>query len=42
MLARSVALHRQLAAEFPALRRRYRAAAPQLTDRTGWKRVFDA
>ncbi|HKS51502.1 MAG TPA: glycosyltransferase [Pseudonocardiaceae bacterium] len=42
MLARSVALHRQLAAEFPALRKRYRAAAPQLTDRTGWKRVFDA
>jgi galactofuranosylgalactofuranosylrhamnosyl-N-acetylglucosaminyl-diphospho-decaprenol beta-1,5/1,6-galactofuranosyltransferase len=42
MLARSVALHRQLAAEFPALRKRYRAAAPQLTDRTSWKRVFDA
>jgi galactofuranosylgalactofuranosylrhamnosyl-N-acetylglucosaminyl-diphospho-decaprenol beta-1,5/1,6-galactofuranosyltransferase len=42
MLARSVALHRQLAAEFPALRKRYRAAAPQLTDRTGWKRVFNA
>jgi galactofuranosylgalactofuranosylrhamnosyl-N-acetylglucosaminyl-diphospho-decaprenol beta-1,5/1,6-galactofuranosyltransferase len=42
MLARSVALHRKLAAEFPALRKRYRAAAPQLTDRTGWKRVFDA
>ncbi|MBV9651571.1 MAG: glycosyltransferase [Pseudonocardiales bacterium] len=42
MLARSMALHRQLAAEFPALRKRYRAAAPQLTDRTGWKRVFDA
>jgi galactofuranosylgalactofuranosylrhamnosyl-N-acetylglucosaminyl-diphospho-decaprenol beta-1,5/1,6-galactofuranosyltransferase len=42
MLARSVALHRQLAAEFPELRKRYRAAAPQLTDRTGWKRVFDA
>jgi galactofuranosylgalactofuranosylrhamnosyl-N-acetylglucosaminyl-diphospho-decaprenol beta-1,5/1,6-galactofuranosyltransferase len=42
MLARSVALHKQLAAEFPALRKRYRAAAPHLTDRTGWKRVFDA
>jgi galactofuranosylgalactofuranosylrhamnosyl-N-acetylglucosaminyl-diphospho-decaprenol beta-1,5/1,6-galactofuranosyltransferase len=42
MLARSMALHKQLAAEFPALRARYRAAAPHLTDRTGWKRVFDA
>jgi galactofuranosylgalactofuranosylrhamnosyl-N-acetylglucosaminyl-diphospho-decaprenol beta-1,5/1,6-galactofuranosyltransferase len=42
MLTRSVALHRQLAREFPSLRRRYRDAAPQLTDRTGWKRVFDA
>jgi galactofuranosylgalactofuranosylrhamnosyl-N-acetylglucosaminyl-diphospho-decaprenol beta-1,5/1,6-galactofuranosyltransferase len=42
MLARSVALHREVAREFPVLRRRYRAAAAQLTDRTGWKRVFDA
>ena len=42
MLARSVALHKQLAAEFPALRKRYRAAASHLTDRTGWKRVFEA
>ncbi|MDQ4105214.1 MAG: glycosyltransferase [Actinomycetota bacterium] len=42
MLARSVALHREVAREFPMLRRRYRAAAAQLTDRTGWKRVFDA
>jgi galactofuranosylgalactofuranosylrhamnosyl-N-acetylglucosaminyl-diphospho-decaprenol beta-1,5/1,6-galactofuranosyltransferase len=42
MLARSVALHRELAREFPRMRQRYRAAAPQLTDRTGWKRVFDA
>jgi galactofuranosylgalactofuranosylrhamnosyl-N-acetylglucosaminyl-diphospho-decaprenol beta-1,5/1,6-galactofuranosyltransferase len=42
MLARSVALHRELAREFPQLRQRYRAAAPELTGRTGWKRVFDA
>ncbi|HEX6403779.1 MAG TPA: glycosyltransferase [Pseudonocardiaceae bacterium] len=42
MLVRSVALHKQLAAEFPALRKRYRAAASHLTDRTGWKRVFEA
>jgi galactofuranosylgalactofuranosylrhamnosyl-N-acetylglucosaminyl-diphospho-decaprenol beta-1,5/1,6-galactofuranosyltransferase len=42
MLIRSVSLHSELAREFPSLRRRYRDAAPQLTDRTGWKRVFDA
>jgi galactofuranosylgalactofuranosylrhamnosyl-N-acetylglucosaminyl-diphospho-decaprenol beta-1,5/1,6-galactofuranosyltransferase len=42
MLARSVALHRELARDFPQLRKRYRDAAPGLTDRTGWKRVFDA
>jgi galactofuranosylgalactofuranosylrhamnosyl-N-acetylglucosaminyl-diphospho-decaprenol beta-1,5/1,6-galactofuranosyltransferase len=42
MLARSVALHRELAREFPRLRKLYRAAAPELTDRTGWKRIFDA
>jgi galactofuranosylgalactofuranosylrhamnosyl-N-acetylglucosaminyl-diphospho-decaprenol beta-1,5/1,6-galactofuranosyltransferase len=42
MLARLVALHRELAREFPRLRQRYRDAVPQLTDRTGWKRVFDA
>ena len=42
MLARSVALHRELAREFPRLRKLYRAAAPELTDRTGWKRIFTA
>ncbi len=42
MLARSVALHRELAREFPRLRKLYRSAAPELTDRTGWKRIFDA
>ncbi len=40
MLARSVALHRELAREFPRLRARYRNAASQLTDRSSWKRVF--
>jgi galactofuranosylgalactofuranosylrhamnosyl-N-acetylglucosaminyl-diphospho-decaprenol beta-1,5/1,6-galactofuranosyltransferase len=42
MLARSVELHRELAREFPRLRERYRAAAPELTSRAGWKRVFNA
>jgi galactofuranosylgalactofuranosylrhamnosyl-N-acetylglucosaminyl-diphospho-decaprenol beta-1,5/1,6-galactofuranosyltransferase len=42
MLARSVALHRELAREFPRLRKLYRDAAPELTDRSGWKRIFDA
>ncbi|HEU0089057.1 MAG TPA: glycosyltransferase [Pseudonocardiaceae bacterium] len=42
MLARSVALHRTLAREFPRMRQRYRAAAEALTSRPGWKRVFDA
>ncbi|MGH3914931.1 MAG: glycosyltransferase [Pseudonocardiaceae bacterium] len=41
MMARSLALHRQLAREFPRLRRRYRAAAEELTSRRGWKRVFN-
>jgi galactofuranosylgalactofuranosylrhamnosyl-N-acetylglucosaminyl-diphospho-decaprenol beta-1,5/1,6-galactofuranosyltransferase len=42
MMTRSVQLHRQLAREFPRLRTLYRDAAPGLTDRTGWKRVFDS
>jgi galactofuranosylgalactofuranosylrhamnosyl-N-acetylglucosaminyl-diphospho-decaprenol beta-1,5/1,6-galactofuranosyltransferase len=42
MLTRSIQLHRQLAKEFPAMRRRYRGAADELTGRQGWKRVFDA
>ncbi|MGH3936532.1 MAG: glycosyltransferase [Pseudonocardiaceae bacterium] len=42
MLARSVALHRELAREFPRLRQLYRDAAPELTSRAGWKQVFNA
>ncbi len=42
MLARSLALHRELAREFPRIRRQYRAAATQLTDHASWKRVFEA
>jgi galactofuranosylgalactofuranosylrhamnosyl-N-acetylglucosaminyl-diphospho-decaprenol beta-1,5/1,6-galactofuranosyltransferase len=42
MLARSVQLHRELAREFPRLRKRYRDAAPELTGRAAWKRVFNA
>jgi galactofuranosylgalactofuranosylrhamnosyl-N-acetylglucosaminyl-diphospho-decaprenol beta-1,5/1,6-galactofuranosyltransferase len=42
MLARSVALHRELAREFPRLRARYRDALPELTGHLGWKRIFDA
>jgi galactofuranosylgalactofuranosylrhamnosyl-N-acetylglucosaminyl-diphospho-decaprenol beta-1,5/1,6-galactofuranosyltransferase len=42
MMVRSVALHRQLAREFPRMRKRYRAAMAELTGRPGWKRVFDA
>jgi len=41
-MARSIAVHRELAREFPRLRKRYRAAAEELTSRSGWKRVFDA
>ncbi|MBW0010721.1 MAG: glycosyltransferase family 2 protein, partial [Pseudonocardiales bacterium] len=41
MLARSVALHRELSREFPRLRKLYRDAAPELTGRAGWKRIFD-
>jgi galactofuranosylgalactofuranosylrhamnosyl-N-acetylglucosaminyl-diphospho-decaprenol beta-1,5/1,6-galactofuranosyltransferase len=40
MLARVVALHWELAREFPRMRRRYRDALPELTSRQGWKRVF--
>jgi galactofuranosylgalactofuranosylrhamnosyl-N-acetylglucosaminyl-diphospho-decaprenol beta-1,5/1,6-galactofuranosyltransferase len=41
LMARSIALHWELAREFPRLRKRYRAAAEQLTSRSGWTRVFD-
>ncbi|MDQ3151113.1 MAG: glycosyltransferase [Actinomycetota bacterium] len=41
MLARSVALHVELAKEFPAMRRRYRDALPELTSLEGWKQVFE-
>ncbi|MQA13802.1 MAG: glycosyltransferase [Pseudonocardiaceae bacterium] len=40
MLARSAELHWRLAREFPRMRRRYRAAMPELTSRQGWKQVF--
>jgi len=42
LIARSIALHRELAQEFPRLRKRYRAAAEELTSRSAWKQVFDA
>jgi galactofuranosylgalactofuranosylrhamnosyl-N-acetylglucosaminyl-diphospho-decaprenol beta-1,5/1,6-galactofuranosyltransferase len=42
LMARSIALHRELAREFPRLRKRYRAAAEELTSRSAWKQVFDA
>jgi len=41
MLSRAVALHVELAREFPRMRQRYRAALPELTSRAGWKRVFE-
>jgi galactofuranosylgalactofuranosylrhamnosyl-N-acetylglucosaminyl-diphospho-decaprenol beta-1,5/1,6-galactofuranosyltransferase len=42
MLRRSLASHRRLAREFPAMRRRYRDAMPELTGRSAWRhRVFE-
>lgn len=41
MLARSIAQHREIAKAWPELRRRYRAAQPELTSREGWKQVFE-
>ncbi len=40
-LRTSVRLLRETAREWPALRRRYRDAAPHLTSREGWKQVFE-
>ncbi len=40
MLGRAIALHVELAREFPAMRRRYREALPELTSRRGWERIF--
>ena len=42
LLARAVRLHWQLAREYPRIRRRYRAAVPELTGMAAWKRVFEA
>ncbi|MBT0567587.1 glycosyltransferase [Williamsia sp. CHRR-6] len=40
LLKESLALHKRLNDEFPALRERYRAAAPELTSKESWARVF--
>ncbi|HET6257042.1 glycosyltransferase [Pseudonocardia sp.] len=42
MIKNSVAQHREIAKAWPELRRRYRAALPELTSHEAWKReVFD-
>jgi galactofuranosylgalactofuranosylrhamnosyl-N-acetylglucosaminyl-diphospho-decaprenol beta-1,5/1,6-galactofuranosyltransferase len=41
MVKESLALHREVAREWPTLRERYRAAAPTLTSRDGWKHLFE-
>jgi galactofuranosylgalactofuranosylrhamnosyl-N-acetylglucosaminyl-diphospho-decaprenol beta-1,5/1,6-galactofuranosyltransferase len=42
MIKHAVAQHREIAKAWPELRRRYRAALPELTSRDAWKReVFD-
>jgi galactofuranosylgalactofuranosylrhamnosyl-N-acetylglucosaminyl-diphospho-decaprenol beta-1,5/1,6-galactofuranosyltransferase len=41
MVKESLALHREVAREWPTLRERYRAAAPTLTSREGWKHLFE-
>ncbi|MBA2554049.1 MAG: galactofuranosyltransferase GlfT2 [Geodermatophilaceae bacterium] len=41
MLRRSLALHRQVYAEFPKLRRQYKSARPSLTSLERWRRVFE-
>jgi galactofuranosylgalactofuranosylrhamnosyl-N-acetylglucosaminyl-diphospho-decaprenol beta-1,5/1,6-galactofuranosyltransferase len=40
-LRTSARLLRETAREWPALRRRYREAAPHLTSREGWKQIFE-
>jgi galactofuranosylgalactofuranosylrhamnosyl-N-acetylglucosaminyl-diphospho-decaprenol beta-1,5/1,6-galactofuranosyltransferase len=40
-LRASAQLLRETAREWPALRRRYREAAPHLTSREGWKQIFE-
>ena len=40
LLKEALALRKQLAAEFPALKARYRDAVPQLTSKETWERVF--
>jgi galactofuranosylgalactofuranosylrhamnosyl-N-acetylglucosaminyl-diphospho-decaprenol beta-1,5/1,6-galactofuranosyltransferase len=41
MVKESLALHREVAREWPTLRERYRAAAPTLTSRDGWEHLFE-
>ncbi len=40
LLKEALSLRKQLAAEFPALKARYRDAVPHLTSKETWKRVF--
>ncbi len=41
MVAESFRLHRAVAADWEGLRARYRAAAPVLTGKDGWKQIFE-
>ena len=41
MLGQSLALHRQVYAKFPKLRRQYKNARPWLTSMESWRRVFE-
>lgn len=41
MVAESFRLHRAVAADWDGLRARYRAAAPVLTGKDGWKQIFE-
>nr|WP_308214115.1 glycosyltransferase [Williamsia deligens] len=40
LLRESLAVHKQVNERFPEMRRRYRDAAPQLTSKESWARVF--
>jgi galactofuranosylgalactofuranosylrhamnosyl-N-acetylglucosaminyl-diphospho-decaprenol beta-1,5/1,6-galactofuranosyltransferase len=40
LLKEALSLRKQLAAEFPALKARYRDAVPHLTSKETWERVF--
>jgi galactofuranosylgalactofuranosylrhamnosyl-N-acetylglucosaminyl-diphospho-decaprenol beta-1,5/1,6-galactofuranosyltransferase len=41
LLGRTVALYRQLAADWPRTSDAYRAAVPELTSVDAWRRVFE-